>query len=187
MQNAMNYNLIVWEDVSNIPFPEEVKTVIQSVKWAEYPWQAWGLPIIGAKYTLSGGKALYLEELPTGKVALSKQELTGEIFVANYFVNETDPTGYNYFIEFKVTLLKGEVIEVSLVKFDKQLASDYKAEMLDFSNKFQKNLKRVNSWWYKWLYRPWYYGVRVPAYILVMILSFFRWLVIWFSKLITPI
>ena len=183
----MNSSLIVWEDTSNIPFPDEIKKLVEGIKWSDIPWQVMGLPTPMAKYTLSGGKTLYLEELPTGKVDIQKLDFTGEIWVANYFINQVEPDGYNYFLQLRVVLIKGEVSEVSVLRVEKELAKVYREQQAEIEANIMKNIKRSRSWWYRFIYLPWFYLVRIPAYLIILALSFLRWLVNYIALKLTPI
>lgn len=183
----MPYSLLVWENVSNLPLPEEISHVIKDVKWDEFEWHAAGLPIPLAKYTMTGGKELYLSELPNETIKVEKMsEFTGNLLMAGFFVDSEDKEGYNYFVNFLVTVLYGEVVEVKLAKVNKQPVKEYLTAVEDF----QKNLKRVmkisNSWWYKWLYRPWFFVVRGLGFIVLFILKFINDITIYVVVKLTP-
>ena len=100
MQPDMPFSLIVWEDVSNLPFPDEVKKITTAINWNEFEWHASGLPYPMAKFTMSGGKNLYLSELPNGEIKVKKAaDFTGDIIMAGFFVDEDEAGEYNYFVK----------------------------------------------------------------------------------------
>jgi hypothetical protein len=103
----MTYNSLVWENVENLPIPNEVKSLVTGIKWDEYLWQSMGLPVNGAKYCVAAGKRLYLEELPNGRVDLQGEDFTGEVIFGTYLLNP-DKEENNYLLSFKAIFLKGE-------------------------------------------------------------------------------
>lgn len=183
----MTYSLLVWDDASSIPFPEEVKEVVKNVEWNKLEWNVVGLPIGFAKYSLSG-KTLYLEETPSGQVTIEKQDFTGDVRMASYFVNEKEgEDDYNYFVEFQVTFVKGEVSEIVWKKTHRQLCKEYKAQLGHFQNEVKKKVKMASSFWYKWIYGPYFFIVRGIGTVFVFILSLLINIIWRVVKLLTPI
>lgn len=168
MQAAMNYSLLVWDNVKNIPFPEEVKTTIANVDWSKYEWHVVGLPLSFAKYSLSDGKTLYLEEFPLGIQSLNKEEYTGDVAVASYFIHP-DKNGDNFLVGLRVTLLKGEVVEVTVEKIQRQSNIEYQEQLSRMQEGIRINIAKYNSWWFRWLYKPWAWTVRLVATIIIYI------------------
>lgn len=181
MQNETPFNLIVWESPETLPFPSEIKPLLTNINWQEHEWHTSGLPVPFAKYSISG-KSLYLTELQSGDIKIEKEEeFTGTIVVSSFFVDEIDNEGHNYFVHFKVTILKGEVVEVVLYKTEKQPVGEYKLAMKDFNDNIRKVMITSNSWWYKWLYRPWYIVVRCGGFILCWLL---HWVMVGISAIV---
>ena len=188
MQDEAQYSLLVWEDVSNLPLPDEIKKVTQTVKWDQFEWHAVGLPISQAKFSMSGGKVLYLSELPNGEVKVKKlSEFTGRIAFSGFFIDEESIGEFNYFITLIATIVKGEVIEVEVSDFNKQPLDEYKDAIKVFEKKLNHVMRTANAWWFKWLYRPWFFVVRGLGYVALWILNLFRICVIRCVKWITPI
>lgn len=180
--------MIVWDDIVNLPFPEEVKETIKDVDWNGYEWHASGLPVHAAKYSMVGGKNLYLSELPNGETKVEKAEhFTGNILMAGFFVTKNEADGSNYFVNFVVTILKGEVVEVKLNQMKRQPFKEYELAMKDFNNNIRKSMIVTNSWWFKWLYRPWFLTVRSGAYVLLFIFSLLKEALIWTVNKLTPL
>jgi len=188
MQNDTPYSLMVWENVTNLPFPEYIKPIVQKIKWDQFEWHVLGLPISFAKYTISGGKELYLSELPDETIKVEKMsEFTGNILMGGYFVNEEDPDGFNYFVNFLSTIVKGEVLEVKLQEVHKQPVREYQEAMNNFQVHIKKVMRTSGSWWFKWLYRPWFLCIRGAGWVSLMILKFFRLVVVKTVHFLTPI
>lgn len=187
MQDEMQFSLLVWEDVNNLPLPDEIRGITKDVKWDAFEWHAIGLPLSQAKFTMGGGKTLYLSELPNGEVKVQQlQDFTGRIAFSGYFVDEEGVGGFNYFITMIATIVKGEVIEVEVNNFQKQPIEEYKHAMQDFQVHVNRVLRMSNSWWFKWLYRPWFFVVRGLGFMIFCVLKFFRDCVLWVVKKLTP-
>jgi hypothetical protein len=186
MQQQTTWNLLVWDSPESIPFPEEVKPLLSKIKWDTYEWHTCNLPINYAKYSVSGGKDLYLNELPNGQIKIEKQEFTGEIPLVSYFINE-DRDGYNYFVAFTVKFYNGEVKEILLDTIQKQLTKEYEDVVRQLNVSVARAQKRTNSFWYKWLYRPYAYSVRGIAFIPLIVLNFLRYLIIKTVRILTPL
>jgi hypothetical protein len=131
------------------------------------------LPLSFAKYSLSGGKNLYLDEYPIGKTEVIRQEhFTGDIAVASYFLTE-DPDGDNWMVGLRVTFLKGEVVDVQIERTQKQARKEYDTQMTRIKDGVNEKLATINSWWFKWLYRPY-----------ALIVGFIGGLLIFFLKIL---
>ena len=188
MQNETPYSLLVWENISNLPFPKEVKELIKEIKWDKFEWHALGLPVPFAKYNVTDGKELYLSELPDGEIKVERlDEFTGNILMGGYFMDDENAEGFNYFVNFVATIIKGGVSEVKVHQIHKQPVKEYQDAMMDFQNHIEKVAKRSSSWWYKWLYCPWHAIVYTIGYSLLFILKFFKATVVTIVKFLTPI
>jgi hypothetical protein len=188
MQETMPYSLLVWDDVSNLPFPDEVKPILGAVKWDEFEWHAAGLPMPYAKYGMTGGKSLYLAEQPDGNIKIEKMsEFTGNISIGGFFVDDTNPEGFNYFVNFIVTIVKGEVIEIVMNHLQKQPVKDYQDAMANFQRDISKIIKISDSFWFKWLYRPWFFIVRGIGFCFLFVIKLFKDIVIGTVKFLTPL
>ena len=188
MQNETPYSLITWDNVSNLPFPKEIKDISASIQWDKFEWHAIGLPVENAKYNMSGGKSLYFCESPNGDIKVEFQSsFTGDILIGGYFVNQEDKDGYNYFINFIVTILQGEVKNVEVHQLTKQLVKEYDSVMEEFQNDIRRVAKITSSWWFKYLYRPWFLMVRGITYATLFVIKLINDAIVWFAKLITPL
>jgi hypothetical protein len=182
----MTYNSLVWESIENLPIPNEVKSIVGDFKWEEYLWQSMGLPVNGGKYSVVGGKRLYLEEVPDGKTQVREDDFTGEIIFGTYIVNG-DKEQNNYLLSFKAVFLKGSVIEVGLESCLPQDAKEYDEMHAKISEQLKARAAQEASWWYRWLYRPYRFILRLISTILVWILMFLRLVIIKATFFLTPI
>lgn len=178
----------MWEDVTKIPFPKQVAELISKIDWNKYEWNITGLPVAEGKYIMGEGKSLYLSELPDGTVKIQRDDsFTGKVFLVGFFQDETNEEGYNYFIDFLVTILNGEVLNVELHKVTEQSVKEFKKSLEDFNAGVKKSIEQHNAWWYKYLYLPWYFAVRGLGYIAICILNFIKTCVFWLVTQATPL
>jgi hypothetical protein len=185
--NLTTSNLLSWDDISKIPFPDETKEVAYCINWKEVIWQTFGLPIHLAKYSIVGGVQLYLDELADGTAHVTKQEFTGEIVASILMLDEANIGTYHYVVVFSLTFFKGElkeVIHLNLERFNKE---DYKRNFNEFEVKYKKNIKIVTSWWFKWLYRPYRGLMKSLFFIPVVLCTFGRLFLIKLLGWITPL
>ena len=179
---------MVWDDISNLPFPQEILEIIKNIKWDEFEWHAFGLPIPFAKFNMAGGKKLYLVELPDGSVKVQElSDFTGNISIGGFFVDEVNVDGYNYFIQFIVTICKGEVLEIRVNNINKQPACEYRDAIKDFQANVSRVVRISESWWFKWLYRPWFLSVRFVGYVILFLLKLFKDITVWVARKLTPL
>lgn len=181
------YSILLWEDISNLPFPKEVRAITKAIKWDEFEWHVIGLPEENAKYSMVGGKTLYLNEMPDGDIKIEKcTDFTGNIFVGGYFVDE-DVDGNNYLLAFRVTIVKGELLEIAVDRLNKQSSKEYKDALNDFQNRMNHMKKVSESFWFKYLYRPWYLLVRGISFSVLFILKTIKDVVVWITNHLTPL
>lgn len=188
MPTNIQFNLLTWDNISNLPFPPEVQEIISDVKWDEFEWHVAGLPLLSAKYNMLDGKILYLAELPDGEPKIQKLDtFTGNVLLSAFFLNEKDKDGFNYYVNFLVTIIRGAVDVVALSQVDKQPVKEYLEAMEDF----EKDIKRVTgiceAWWFKWLYRPYFLSIRFIVFVICFILRFIQNAIIWVATQLTPL
>lgn len=186
----MPYSLLVWDDAKNLPIPAEIQEITKDIKWEKFEWHVVGLPTADAKYSVVDGKTLYLSELPNGDCKTEKMsDFTGNISIGGYFVDDNTMTqdGFNYFVNFIVTILKGEIVEVKLYKVNKQPIVEYKAVMADFEKDIDRVIRISSSWWFKYLYRPWFLTVRSIGFVCVWIIKLINDGFVWFINFLTPL
>lgn len=178
---------MIWEDTSNLPFPTDIKPLLKDIKWDQFEWHVFGLPVPFGKFSMSGGKTLYLSELPNGVVKVEKMsDFTGNIAMGGYFLDDSED-GYNYFVQFVVTICKGEVLEVNVHTVQKQPVQEFRHAMEDFQANVNKVIKRTESWWFKWLYHPWFLVVRGIGFVFLFLIKVARDIVVWIVKKLTPL
>lgn len=187
MHQETPFSLIVWTNHNNLPFPTKVLPLLEGVDWEEYVWNAAGLPIQAAKYTMQDGKDLYLSELPNGTIKVEKCEyFTGDIMVIGYFIDKDSDNGTNYIVNFLVTIVKGSVLEVKLYEVKSQSSKEYTLALNDFNNKIEKIIKISNSRLFMFFYKPWFIVVRIFSWLILSCLRFLHMGIAWIVTKLTP-
>ena len=187
IQNLTTSNFLLFEEISKIPFPAEVKYLIPTINWKETLWQTFGLPIMSAKYSLVSGKMLYLEELPEGTIKVLKQDFTGEVVASAMMLDARNLGDNHYIVSFVLTFLKGELIDIKFLQLETINKIVYEYNFKIFETKYKKNFRIRTSWWYLWLYRPYKYFIKVIFFIPLSIIFCVRWSLVKLLKLITPL
>lgn len=143
-----------------------------------------GLPENGATYSLLEGKILYRDILPNGTNEVKKEEFTGEILVGAYLEDKAGEN--NYAISFKVIFFKGELKGVEL----ESLIPENKAEFEKINQQIVVDTairnKRENSFWYKYIYKPYRVILRLIGWALIIPISLIRWIITKTILFLTP-
>ena len=186
MQENIPYNLIVLERGIELPFPKYLTNIPPKDILAQYEWHSYGLPYIEAKYSIIDNN-LYLTELPNGETKIERNtEFTGKVMIAGFFLNEKEGED-NHFLSFKITFLEGVVIKVELDNCSSQDANVYKQANMEFNKNLAEVMQISNSWWFKYLYRPWFIFVRFVAYVIISGLTIINNILVKFFSLLTPL
>jgi hypothetical protein len=184
MQQGITYNLLVWDSsAASFPFPKEIAQHAANIKWDEYVWNASGLPTHGALYSVVGNK-LYFEEHPDGKVELKQIDFTGEFLLGTVLMLKDNPT---FFICFKISVLKGEVMDVELHTQKSYEEQEYQNYVNGYSENVKKIISRQNKWWYRYLYLPYMIVVRTIGWLACGLLRFIAGLIAHVVLWLTPI
>ncbi len=192
--NNYSYNFLIWDNPSNLPFPEEMVGIIKDVKWGEYLWNSSGFPSNGATYSLLNGKTLYQETNSSGEAKVEKLDFSGDIYLASYFLNSEILNNKdinvedlsNFLVTFKATLLKGELVDVSLFNFQKQPYQEYQATLNKYSENLKTIVNREKTFWYKYLYFPYRFCVRATSMCIIYSLLWIKEKLSKFALYITP-
>lgn len=187
MQKNTIFSFIVWDNVSRLPFPEEVKQIMGEVNWPEFEWQVQGLPIPFARYSVLDGKVLYLDELADGTSKTERVEkFTGKVLITAMIQDKNIEDGYNYIVSFLVTFLKGEFVEAELDKKLKHSAKEYEAAFGLFQTKMKQIMTRQNKWWFRFIYVPWAIVIRFISYCLLLFLNTSHRVIVTVVEKLTP-
>jgi hypothetical protein len=181
-----SYNFFICDKPEVLPFPEESKPLIQNINWSEYLFNSSGFPENGATYSLLDGKTLYKEAKANGDTQISKEDFSGEVLLGSYFVSPDKEEGSNFFLTFKAIFLKGDLIETSLKDCRKQPTKDYDSVVQKYLKNFDKITKRENSWWYKYLYFPYRFCLRMVAMGTIWVLLFLKEWITKITLFLTP-
>jgi len=182
MTNSQQFSYLLWDDPSNIPFPEEMKYHLEKIDWTTFQWIIFNLPIIGSVFHMLDGKVLYLNSLPNGDPKVERQVFTGEIIIGHFFVDD-NKEGDNFFLTFQVTIIDGNVSDIKRQECIRSPAKDF----YDAEEKASQIRQRQNSWWYKFFYSPWKFLVRNMAQMIMIILGIVEYFVVKIANFLSPI
>lgn len=185
MHSNQTFNILVLEEVDKLPFPAEIQKEIGNIKWKEFEWRALGLPAYNSKFNVTNGE-LYFESDAEGKIDLHKEEFTGEIVIQGVLVN---PNNCNlvFFLMFELVFCRGVLQEASLSKTQTISKTEYDLGFLKFSNTIDKQMKYRQSWWFKYLYYPYFKTLTYTTGFLVGINQFCMRLLIFCVHKLTPL
>jgi len=185
MQIGTTFNYLVWSSDKRLPFPEQTESLTAGIDLSSHVWNATGLPVTGALYSVSGNQ-LYFEETPEGKTELKREEFTGEFIFGGVLLNK-DQEGPSFFLSFRATVLKGDIVEVLLEASQNIETKEYYQNIESLTKKMVQTIKRRRTWWYRWLYWPYMVVVRYVAIFLCWILVILKEIVSRIALFLTPI
>jgi hypothetical protein len=178
MHTNQTFNFLIIDDSNKIlfPIPEAAKGLSNSIDWTEVSWTCIGLPAFDCHFSIASGGQLYLEKDSANNPCLKKSEFTGTVHASTIFIPEDE--NYNvYFVKVEICFCKGKVSGVEMVEFETQTNKDYKQKVESHQSGVFKEIKMRNSWWFKYLYVPYFYFIKFIVMVVVvpieLILKFF--------------
>jgi hypothetical protein len=184
MLYATTSNFLVLED-GKLPLPPEIKSYVADAEIQEIVWNSAGLPVHGGTYCISSGM-LYFEGLVGQDTKIEAQDFTGEVVFGSFFRNP-DSESKSHQVNFIAVFVKGKLDEI---KVDKVIPIDtaaFNKRMEDAQDKIGRKIRRRNSWWYKYLYTPYFVVVRFIGLCGFLALQAINWLLTKIILFLTPI
>ncbi len=106
----------------------------------------------------------------------------------SYFLyNKEDVSDNHYIVFFKLIFVKGKLIDISLLNTKTIDKKQYTNDLNKVSIKVNKKLKKINSNWYKYLYRPYYALMIILFGTPIFVLQILRIVLIKIFEFITPL
>jgi hypothetical protein len=136
------------------PFPQEVKDLLPKVTWDDVVWNTIGLPAFQCTFSLSGSQ-LYFEKDENEQVKLKKETFTGQA-LARAVIRIKDHHEV-FFLTFELSFCGGVLTDAELKEFKKESLEVYEAGFLKFKTAMEKEGRIRKSWWFRYLYTPYYY------------------------------
>ena len=186
MSNEINYSILNFDNLDLIPFPDCGVNFKIKENWLDYSWQVYNAPLIGAKYSILG-RTLYLDELPEGESITKKQEsFYGEVKIATYFITN-NVFDKNYILIFKLIFIKGEMADIRLDEYKTQSKLDFSKKIEVLKSQEERLDTIINSWWFKYIYVPYFYFIRFVFGGIVWWLELIKDSIVYIINKITPI
>jgi hypothetical protein len=183
MHNATIYSFLVLEN-GKLPFPPEINYIKDS-ELEDLAWSAFGFPVHKGQYSVTSGM-LYFEGLFGEPPKIEALDFTGEVTIGAFFVNP-DAESKSHQVYFVVTFIKGKMEEVRLEKVIPIDTAHYHKSLDAAKTKIGKQFRRRASWWYKWLYTPYFFVIRFLGMVIFIILQSLNWILTKIVLFLTPI
>jgi hypothetical protein len=180
-----NINYLIIEKIDKLSFPKEIESLVSKIDWNEQRWVSIGLPRNNCKYCISND-FLYFEQDELGEINLQKTEFTGEVFFCTTIINPEKGED-NYIISFEALFFKGMLSETSLKDFSVQTYEEYEKGFDEYCKTVDKKEKIKRSFWYKFIYIPYYNIVKHVFLIVSWLLNKLIKIVIKTFYILTPI
>ena len=179
------YNFLRIENVDKIPFPSQIKDNLAGYDWSNHTWNTFGLPAFHSTFTITGDQ-LYFEKDADDNMALRKEDWSGQI-LASCVIPNPNNCGEVYFLTFELTFCHGTLSAATLKEFKTQPKVDYDTGLVKFQTKLAKSIKLRNSWYFKWLYLPYFYLLKWISVGVVFVVEFILRVFCWIVDLLLPI
>lgn len=184
MHTNQTLNSLIIEDIEKIPFPSAVKEISQKIDWKEQKWNAMGLPAFDSEFLISDD-LLYLTMDSEGNTVLKKPEFTGEVNVSTMLI-DSDNEESNYSVIFKILFFKGMMSEAELLEYKITPYKEYEDGFKKFVKEQENNKKILSSWWYKWIYFPYFMSMKIVCIAIIFLSDFFTKKFLKFMDWMTP-
>ena len=165
MHTNQTSNKLIVDKLDYFPLPDSIKRY-SFEKLDEVPWDTLGLPAHSSTFSVAE-KQLYFEEDASGEVKVKKLNFTGQV-LASVVLTPVD-ADVIVFLVFELYFCQGLLCDATLEEFKTQDKKEYTAGFEAFCAKMEKQIKRRTSFWFKWLYRPYFYLIRGIQFIFMMI------------------
>jgi len=171
-------NFLIIENPSNFTFPSEMMQYFKEIQWDKIVWNTFGLPAFYSTFSITGNQ-LYFEKGQDNEIKLRKEDHTGQVIAST--VIAPDSSTEIYVLTFELSFCGGILTKNELKDFKKQSKAEYEEGFRSFQNSMSKNENRRRSWWFKFLYKPYYWTISgiTMSFVLAIqaILKFICWLV----------
>lgn len=184
MHTNQTLNLLTIDSPDKLAWPEDLKPFLASYDWKDVSWESYGFPAFHSSFNLSENQ-LYFESGPDNKMSLRKEEFTGQVLISTVF----HPKDHDkvYIVTFELVFCKGILCENSLSQKIIKSKEDYDAGFREFMENNRKAAKISQAFWFKWIYRPYYYIIWGITVGIVTLVQFLLQCFVWFMGLFLPI
>lgn len=184
MHTNQTQNQLVIENPEQLNWPEEIKSHLSSIQWDEVFWTAFGLPSFFSSFCVTGNQ-LYFESDAENQMSLKKEEFTGQVIASTTLV--PDKHDKVFIVVFELTFCKGILCESRVDQFQANPRENYEKGFAEFKAQQEKWAKTLSSWWFKWLYLPYYTVVKGLGWGVIFVGEFILHCFAWLVNLLLPI
>lgn len=171
--------------MGSLPFPSEIKTNLAGYEWDKHTWNTFGLPAFHSTFVITGDQ-LYFEKDADDNMALKKEDWSGQVLASAVIPNPNN-CGEVYFLTFELVFCKGSLSDATLKEFKRQTKQEYDVGLMNFQNKIAKGIKLRNSWYFRYLYLPYFFSLKWVSVGIVFVVEFILRVFCWIVDLMLPI
>lgn len=171
MHTNETQNYLVIEDLDKFPLPKECSENIKAIDHSKVTWVAFGLPAHNSSFSISG-ESLYFDSDENDDMRVKKVEFTGEVIAKTAFINPAS-CGKNFIVLTSLLFFKGILMESNIIEFQVQDFEEYEKIAAEEDVALKKASKRDNSFWFKYLYTPYFYAVKGMSFVMIMPMDLF--------------
>lgn len=184
MHTNQTHNTLKIENPELLTLPDDVKPFLKTYNWGEVIWNSFGLPAFNSGFCLTGDQ-LYFESDANERVMLRKSDFTGQALVSA--VITPDESDKVYVLTIELTFCKGIMCSSAMVEYSIKPRVEYDAGFQAFLAKNQKITKFTQTFWFLYLYRPYFYFLKWTTISVVFIVELLLKIFVWCIQKITPI
>lgn len=184
MHTNQTYNSLSIADVSKINLPKSVEPYVAKYNWTDTLWNAVGLPAFNSHFSVSGDQ-LYFECGEDGQTKIRQLDFTGEVLAS--CVITPDDCDSVFVLTMQLVFCNGKLCGSRSEEFSTQPREQYDRGLKEFYAAQEKNFKTYQSWWFKYLYLPYFTIVKWLITILVFVVEFSLKCAVSVANKITPI
>jgi hypothetical protein len=166
-----------------LPFPSEVQDSVSLIEWDKVQWNTIGLPAFNCNFRLVGDQ-LYFESDSQDSVKLKQSDYTGQALVSGVLTPANSEEVF--FLTFEISFCGGKLTNSELTNLKKESREQYEIGFKKFQSDMVKDGNRRKSWWFKYLYTPYYYILSVPTMLFVGLIELYCRGLVWFVSKFLP-
>ena len=184
MHTNQTHNTLVIESPELLNLPTSVMKEASKVNWSSSAWNVFGLPAFQSNFCITGNK-LYFEHGPDGAVALKASDFSGQVIASN--VVNPDESENVYVVTLELTFCKGLLCDSEVIEMKTSPRAEYDKGLNDYIAQQEKVMKTLASFWFRYLYVPYYKIIRWITVGIVFVVESVLRCIVWFVEKITPI
>lgn len=178
MHTNQTYNFLTIDGSDNLPFPKEILSDLTDFDWSGVVWNTVGLPAFQSTFSLVG-KQLYFEKDAQDNVKVKQEDFTGQALMSGALVPEKSENVF--FFVFELSFCNGILCATKVEEYRTQPKKEYEVGFNKFCANMDRDFRIRKSFWFKWIYRPYYHFVKWTTLGIVFLveglLKFFVFLV----------